>query len=173
MGKATCTNAACNGRLEVLLWVRAHGCPWDEHTCAWAAENGHLEVLQWARAHGCPWDKWTCAYAAKNGHLGVLQWARDEGCPWDKETCTAAAKNGHLEVLQWARANGCPFELSRAELSLQHLGEKFQERASEMAQNHWEETGQMFTFDPLTRGVLHWASTRAPDRRTAEGSPSK
>ena len=141
--------------------------------CQSAAKGGQLDLLKWARARGYPWCEKTCHAAAENGHLEVLQWARAHGCPWDEETCTAAAKNGHLEVLQWARANGCPFELSRAELSLQHLGEKFQERASEMAQNHWEETGQMFTFDPLTRGVLHWASTRAPDRRTAEGSPSK
>jgi hypothetical protein len=44
------------GHLEVLQWLRANECPWDEGTCRWAAKCGKLEVLQWARANGCPWD---------------------------------------------------------------------------------------------------------------------
>ena len=51
---------------------------------AYAAEDGRLEVLQWARANGCPWDKWTCERAAEGGHLEVLQWARANGCSWDE-----------------------------------------------------------------------------------------
>ena len=46
-----------------------------------AAENGHLEVLRWLRENGCPWDFTTCSSAAKNGHLEVLQWACENGCP--------------------------------------------------------------------------------------------
>ncbi len=32
-------------------------CPWDEYVCSEAAENGHLEILQWLRAQDppCPW----------------------------------------------------------------------------------------------------------------------
>jgi hypothetical protein len=52
----TCTFAALNGHLEMLLWARENGCPWNDNTCWGAAEGGHLEVLQWARANGCPWD---------------------------------------------------------------------------------------------------------------------
>ena len=42
-------------KLEVLTWLRAHGCPWDYYTYQEAAEGGHLEVLRWARLHNCPW----------------------------------------------------------------------------------------------------------------------
>jgi hypothetical protein len=70
-------------------------------------EGGHLQLLQWMRANGCDWDEYTCSAAARGGHLAVLQWARVNGCDWDEETCKAAAKGGHLVVLQWARANGC------------------------------------------------------------------
>jgi uncharacterized protein YabN with tetrapyrrole methylase and pyrophosphatase domain len=45
------------GHLEVLLWARANGCPWDEEACMEAATGGRLHVLQWARANGCPWDR--------------------------------------------------------------------------------------------------------------------
>tara|TARA_B110000967_G_scaffold192210_1_gene218622 strand:+ start:1525 stop:2265 length:741 start_codon:yes stop_codon:yes gene_type:complete len=102
--------AAETGQLEVVKWLRANGCPWDEMTCSWAAQGGRLEVLQWLRANGCPWNERTCARAAWGGHLEVLQWARANGCPWDTTTCSCAALRGHLEVLQWARANGCPWD---------------------------------------------------------------
>ena len=96
--------AAAKGQLEVLKWLRANGCPWDEKTCASAAQAGHLEVLQWARANGCPWDAQTCSRAAWSGHLEIMQWARANGCPWDVNTHNAA--RGHM--LEWALANGVP-----------------------------------------------------------------
>ena len=106
----TCENAATNGHLNVVKWARANGCLWDEWTCSNAAANGHLNVLQWANLNQCPWDKGTCTRAAVNGHLNVLKWARANGCPWDEWTCTNAAMNGHLNVLKWARANKFPWD---------------------------------------------------------------
>jgi hypothetical protein len=52
--KEFCWLLAHEGRLTVLKWARANGCPWDEQTCSYGAGGGHLEVLQWARANGCP-----------------------------------------------------------------------------------------------------------------------
>ena len=37
--------------------LRADGWPWDAWTCRWAARGGHLEVLQWLHANNCPWDQ--------------------------------------------------------------------------------------------------------------------
>ena len=54
-----------------------------EKLCSWAAAQGYLPLLIWARAHGCPWDAETCYAAARSGHLEVLQWARENGCPGD------------------------------------------------------------------------------------------
>lgn len=45
--------AALRGNLEVLLWLRAQGCPWDSQTTLAAAEGGHLEILQWVKTKGC------------------------------------------------------------------------------------------------------------------------
>jgi hypothetical protein len=102
--------AARAGQLELLSWLRTHGCAWEpckrycKDPCSSAAAGGHLLVLQWARADGSPWDEYTCSDAAAMGHLHVLQWARANGCLW-----RGAAKGGHLAVLQWLHANGCPW----------------------------------------------------------------
>jgi hypothetical protein len=100
--------AAETGQLEVVKWLRANGCPWDEMTCSWAAQGGRLEVLQWLRANGCPWNERTCAEAALGGNLEVLQWLRANGCPWSSMTRYYAEHKGHLALLDWAIANGCP-----------------------------------------------------------------
>ena len=54
----------------MLKWARERECPWhDVSTCASAAAGGHLEVLRWLRQHGCEWDADTCRCAARRGHL--------------------------------------------------------------------------------------------------------
>ena len=87
-----------------------------------AVRNGNLDMLQWLRASGCPWNEWTCAEAAGNGHLEVLQWLSANGCPWNKSTCLQAARNGHLEVLRWAHANGRPWGEMTHVQKLQAMG---------------------------------------------------
>ena len=42
--------------LEMLQWLVDHGSELQEAACASAAEAANLQVLQWLRAHGCPWD---------------------------------------------------------------------------------------------------------------------
>ena len=116
-----CTEAAKNGHLNVIKWLRdreVHGeevCPWNYVTCSYAAKNGHLNVLKWLRdreVHGdqvCPWNEDACAAAASKGRLNLLKWLRnrevhgEDVCPWDVKTCTAAVANNHLHVLKWLR----------------------------------------------------------------------
>ncbi len=103
------TYTASKGYLDLLIWARSQGCPWNMWTCANAARNNHLEILKWARSKGCSWNKETCAEAAMNGHLEVLKWAHENGCRWDERTCSLAAKFGYLDILKWARENDCPW----------------------------------------------------------------
>jgi hypothetical protein len=106
MGQYTaCTNAAIEGYLDILIYLRECKCEWNENTCAAASSGGHLEVLKWARENGCDWDFWTSVCAAENGHLEVLKWARANDCEWNARICEFAATNGHLEVLKWAKKN--------------------------------------------------------------------
>ena len=65
-------DAALNGRLKILKWLRAEGCEWDHETCTTAllhAEaGGSLETLRWARENGCEWDEVTKHEAAELGY---------------------------------------------------------------------------------------------------------
>mmetsp|Transcript_7876 Transcript_7876/g.29507 ORF Transcript_7876/g.29507 Transcript_7876/m.29507 type:complete len:219 (+) Transcript_7876:718-1374(+) len=95
----TCADAAADGNLEALKWLRANGTAWDAKTCSAAAAGGHLEILKWSREHGCPWDAATCKSAADGGHLEVLKWARDNGCQWGSWACPWKPGPEHLDVL--------------------------------------------------------------------------
>tara|TARA_B110000503_G_scaffold109459_1_gene163800 strand:- start:3255 stop:3827 length:573 start_codon:yes stop_codon:yes gene_type:complete len=99
--EVTCTEAAADGDLGALKWLRAKGAAWDEKTCSVAASGGHLEVLKWAREHDCPWDATTCKSAAHGGHLEVLTWARDNGCQWGSWACPWKPGPEHLKVLEY------------------------------------------------------------------------
>ena len=104
-GLHLCHEAAKEGHLEILQWLRSIGCNWNSNTCSAAALNGHLEVLKWARANGCNWNSGTCSHAAAGGHFEVLQWAQDNGCDYDAYTLVLAANHGG-DLLQWAINNG-------------------------------------------------------------------
>ena len=133
----TAAEAAFEGRLEVLQWLRQHECPWeDSQVLDDAAANGHQTVIEWAVAAGCPMSKRCCENAARGGHFNLvkwlwarghpldgsigsagargdtamMQWLRDEGCSMTEEDCASTASEGQLEALQWLRSKGCPWD---------------------------------------------------------------
>lgn len=78
------------------------------NACDYAAESGYIDILKYVLAHGCPFDELTCAMAARGGQLEVLKFLRNElNCPWDYRTVFSAAAMGHLDVLKWTIANSC------------------------------------------------------------------
>ena len=42
--------------------------------------GGHLDVLKWLRQHGCPWDGWTIQKATEEGNFELRDWAVKHGC---------------------------------------------------------------------------------------------
>jgi hypothetical protein len=107
----SCAAAVEFGHLDILQLFRAQDppCPWDARCCVNAARNGDLPILQWMRdstihADPCAWDKWACLLAARNGHVEVLKWMRAQNppCPWNKRKClTGAMSKGHTAVVEW------------------------------------------------------------------------
>ena len=79
---------------------------YQERLCQAAARGGRLEVLQWAQANGCPWDEETCSMAAGGRYLDMLRWARANGCPWNANA--VAREYEQDDVVIWATANGAP-----------------------------------------------------------------
>ena len=59
----------------MVKYCVANECPMYEDACANAAENGHLEILKYLREEvKAPWDWNTATWAAKNGHLHILEY---------------------------------------------------------------------------------------------------
>jgi hypothetical protein len=99
-------NAAFEGYLDVLIYLRNNGCQWDQFTCAYAALMGHLELLMYLRKNKCKWNHWTCLYAARGGHFELLKWARENECNWYRNVCLESARqNNHIKMVQWINNN--------------------------------------------------------------------
>jgi Ankyrin repeats (many copies) len=138
----TLFNAAKYRRLRVLEYLHSAGCPMDDggRACKIAAWNGSLQVLQWLRAHGCPWVTSDVAEAAAHsGNVQMMAWLQQQpgvvltaaamtaaaranrqemceylysqNCPWHEGVCSTAAYGGHLQLLLWLHEHGCPWYL--------------------------------------------------------------
>ena len=99
----TINAAAYQGNLEMVKYCVANECPIDVSACANAAKNGHLEVLKYLREEAkAPWGSGTASLAAQNGHLHILEYLVER--KYDKFhvfACWWAAKNGHLDCLKY------------------------------------------------------------------------
>jgi hypothetical protein len=76
----------------------------DSRTCYDAALEGHLKVLKYLKSEGVPFDEDTCNWAAEGGYLIVLQWLRSDevDCPWDIERCLSEARRqNYTQVVNW------------------------------------------------------------------------
>ena len=73
----------------MVKYCVANECPIDEWACANAAENGHLEVLKYLREEvKAPWDWSTAAWAAENGHLHILEYLVERKYDqYDEDAC--------------------------------------------------------------------------------------
>ncbi|KXZ51125.1 hypothetical protein GPECTOR_13g612 [Gonium pectorale] len=94
----------CN--LEVLQWLRQHGCPINAaEVVSAAAECVHLPVLAWAvEEMGVSLQNQVLARGAvRQCNLEALQWLRQYGCPLNAaEVVLAAARAHNMPVLTWA-----------------------------------------------------------------------
>jgi hypothetical protein len=98
-----CASAARNGHFELLQWLHANGCPWNESATAAAAKGGHFEILKWLVHNGCPMQNTiTSSAAVMSGRLEILIWLHNNGCPKSQRDCIyIAAEYGHLHILEW------------------------------------------------------------------------
>ena len=74
-----------------------HPVKWREYHMRFAAGRGHhLEVVKWLHADGCPWDENACSLAGVGKHWDTLQYLVDNKCPgWEKADITYAE---HLTI---------------------------------------------------------------------------
>ena len=103
--------AACTGKLNVLIWAKAHGCSIEHPALCSAARHGRLDVIQWLEERG-DIDVITMdsmhVLAALGGQLNVLRWAKSK-VAYTMDTSAvskAAVAKGHLGVLSWMQEEG-------------------------------------------------------------------
>jgi len=94
-----CESAASNGNLAELRWFVGNGCLLRADLFSHAYQ--HLDVVQWLHAEKCPWDEGVCALAVANGYIKVLQWAFVHGCPLGFSTWSAA-RRAETDVSTWS-----------------------------------------------------------------------
>ncbi|PNH08368.1 Ankyrin repeat domain-containing protein [Tetrabaena socialis] len=82
--------AARAGSMELLRWLRAWGCPWDDGVFAAVAGGGSEEQLEWLAEQGCPMgdEGWPYVRTADQDDLAMLRCLRRMGCPWGPESTT-------------------------------------------------------------------------------------
>ena len=119
--------AAKQGSLDALKWLREKNAPFDKYAVSWAANSGQVETLKYlVQEIKVKPDPMMCARAAEAGELTALQTLHEAGVPWDKRCIIAAAKEkkskkkrkreewsswnklGRIRCLQFALAYGCP-----------------------------------------------------------------
>ncbi|CAM9583553.1 unnamed protein product [Ectocarpus sp. 8 AP-2014] len=89
-------------------------------TCAQAARGAHVDILKWLRAQGCGWDEYHTGAAPSDVIRGCWNGRRHpprtgrQGCGTrtralgDERTCAGAALGGCDDILEWLRRHLCP-----------------------------------------------------------------
>ena len=96
--KLCASRAAYTAHVHILQWMKDNGMigEWHGYHMFSAASFGHLEVVKWLRANGCPWDEMAFSSAAKHQHWDTLQYLVDNKCPGWEEAAIQYAE--HLTI---------------------------------------------------------------------------
>jgi hypothetical protein len=106
--------AVGRGDLEILRWIRQHGCSFDGYALGNAASSGNIEVAAWVMQQpGVVCSEADMSAAAIYGHTDMCQYLRAEQCPWDEGACNGAARFGRVNTLRWLQDNGCPWHAGK------------------------------------------------------------
>ena len=106
-----CADAAANGHLEVLKYLREVAkAPWDSSTAYLAAESGHLHILEYlVERKYDKYNEWACWWAAENGQLDCLKYLRETAkAQWSSGAVRKAHEKNHTDCVQYLLDNNCP-----------------------------------------------------------------
>lgn len=78
-----------------------------------AAEGGHLEILKWLKSHGCYFDCCIYAYAARSGNLEMVKWLKENNIKYPQQKLllfddpvSCAICYNHFEIFIWLYNEG-------------------------------------------------------------------
>jgi hypothetical protein len=137
--------AVCQQSLEPLAVVtelRLHGAIWDKVLCSHAAFNGELQLLIWLRNYGCPWnEERVLLNASSRGNMQLLEWLQTVTARsvWSSDVQTRmlnqAGHFGRMEAAQWLRSCGARWP-ERFTTAVQ-FGAKSDDAASRILTSCW------------------------------------
>ncbi|KXZ48297.1 hypothetical protein GPECTOR_29g72 [Gonium pectorale] len=113
------TAAVESGSMELLAWLRHHGCHCDCGAYTSAAEAGWEAALEWLAEQGCPMPASGQPYVAacRNGDLATATCLRRLGVPWGPVGSVLGAGAAErpidpipLPLLRWLLKEGCPVD---------------------------------------------------------------
>lgn len=102
------TEAARNGHLNILIWLRENNYRWADGTFWNAVFSENLELLKWLKENGCPWNEETLFRAVSTENIGIITWLIENKCPLDKDCYSMAVKTGNMEILKLLKDKDCP-----------------------------------------------------------------
>lgn len=107
------SHAARGGRLDVLQWAFANGCPAHGDMLLAAATRGRLSTLEWLHGSGHHMTNHIKWKAYRSMDLGTMIWARTLPCPqydsvdaFDERIAKKGIKHGRADVLRWLHECG-------------------------------------------------------------------
>lgn len=95
--------------------------------CLLIATNGTLEVLLYARSVGCPWNSYTTHNLVLGGKFEMLCWAWDNGCPIDVNKLMSSKAKMNDDIKNWLRADDATRRLKCLEFEKTRLLKKIAE----------------------------------------------
>ncbi|GFH44210.1 hypothetical protein CTEN210_00684 [Chaetoceros tenuissimus] len=103
---------ACAGSsLECLRYCHENGCNVDLFlSCVQAAKNGKVDCIEYLRSKGCPWAMDFTEAAAGNDQLDSLEYLHKSGCPWNQMACLKAVHGDASRCLQYLHENRCEWD---------------------------------------------------------------
>jgi len=109
----TFSDAAYEGDLGKMRYLRDQRVTFDEDTFKNAAKNGNLMNISWLRRNGC--DFGDTPFSDSNANLDVMRWILVHGYSFEEDTFENVIKaafsssdtSNQLAVLSWLNRHGC------------------------------------------------------------------
>jgi hypothetical protein len=105
---------------DVLEWLINIKCPMSVWTCRVAiAANCKLDNLMWLRCHGCPWDGDVLDAATLHiDNLVIIKYLLEEKCPWNNATLDYIIRRGKVPLLKVFHEANVKFDESHFHLAI-------------------------------------------------------
>ncbi len=97
---SSCAHAVISGNIDVLEFVRSHGCQWNYEISDLAMRHGYLHIFKFLETNGCHYSKNASLHAAEMGHIDVIQWMIENNYAIHSSTYATAVDYEHPNIIE-------------------------------------------------------------------------